>query len=96
MKAILTLAITSLALAGATAPTYSAPPSDQFARNAFREILAQTDANKDGNLSLAECKALYRDPAQGQKNCTVWDVNHDGTITADEYASTAMGMGRKR
>jgi Ca2+-binding EF-hand superfamily protein len=96
MKAILSLAIVSMALAGATAPTYSVPPSDQFARNAFREILAQTDANKDGKLSLAECKAMFRDSAHGQKNCTFWDVNHDGTITADEYANTAMGMGRKR
>lgn len=96
MKAIDFLAIASLALAGAVAPAYAAPPSDQFARNAFREIVAQTDANKDGKLSLAECKAMYKDPALAGKNCTFWDVNHDGTITEDEYASKAMGFGARR
>ncbi len=96
MKAIITLAITSLVLAGATAPAYSAPPSDQFARSAFREILAQTDANKDGKLSMAECKAMYKDPALARKNCSFWDANHDGTITEDEYVSKGMSLGRKR
>jgi hypothetical protein len=45
---------------------------------------------------LAECKGIYKDVAKAEKNCTFWDANHDGTITEDEYASTAMTMGKKK
>jgi len=65
------------------------PSLDEFARDAFKEILAEADKNKDGKLSLTECKAMWKDAAKGEKNCTFWDVNHDGTITENEYVSQA-------
>lgn len=75
---------------------YAAGPSDEFARKAFREILSQADTDKDGKLSLTECKAMWKDAATAEKNCTFWDANHDGTITEDEYVSQGMSKGKKK
>lgn len=96
MRTITLLAFVCIAIASSVALTDAAGSSDEFARNAFKQILSQADTNKDGKLSAAECKAIYKDPAQAQKNCTFWDANADGTITEDEYASKAMSMGKKR
>lgn len=75
---------------------YAADPSDEFARKAFREILSQADTDKDGKLSLTECKAMWKDAAMAEKNCTFWDANHDGTITEDEYLSQSMSKEKKK
>jgi len=96
MKTIGILVFAGVIITGSVSFVYSAGPSDEFARNAFKQILSQADTNKDGKLSLAECKGIYKDAAMAEKNCTFWDVNHDGTITEDEYASKAMSMGRKK
>jgi Ca2+-binding EF-hand superfamily protein len=96
MKIIYLLTIFCIAIASTVALTYAAGPSDEFARNAFKQILSQADTNKDGKLSVAECKAMHKDPARAKKNCTFWDVNADGTITENEYVSKAMSMGKKR
>jgi hypothetical protein len=96
MKTITLLTLVCIAIAAGAALASAAGPSDEFARNAFKEILSQADANKDGKLSVTECKSIYKDPAMAKKNCTFWDANADGTITEDEYASKAMSMGKKR
>lgn len=75
---------------------YAAGPSDKFARNAFQEILSQVDTNKDGKLSLPECKAMWKDATTAEKNCTFWDANHDGIITEDEYVAQGMSKGKKK
>ena len=96
MKVICILSIASVLLTAIVSPAYCAGPSDELARNAFKQILSQADTNKDGKLSLTECKAIYKDSSIAEKNCTFWDANHDGTITEDEYATQAMSVGRKK
>ena len=96
MKTVSILALVGVLIIGSVSFVYSAGPSDEFARNAFKQILSQADTNKDGKLSSAECKGIYKDAAMAEKNCTFWDANHDGTITEDEYASKAMSMGKKK
>jgi Ca2+-binding EF-hand superfamily protein len=75
---------------------FSAGPSDERFRNVYKEIVLQADANKDGKLSVTECKAIYKDKALAEKNCNFWDVNHDGTITEDEYVQQAGSFGKKK
>ncbi len=96
MKTVSIIAFVGFSVAAGAAFAHASGPSDEFARNAFRQILSQADTDKDGTLSQAECKGMYRDAAMAEKNCTFWDANHDGAITEDEYASKAMGMGKKR
>jgi hypothetical protein len=88
LSSIITLvAVSSVSAAG---------PSDEMARNAYKQVLLEADKNKDGKLALAECKAMWKDDATGEEKCGFWDANHDGTITEDEYAAQAMSIQRKR
>lgn len=96
MKIIHILVLVSLITLGVVSFVPAAGPSDEMARNAYKQILREADKNKDGKLSLAECKAMWKDNATGEKKCGFWDVNHDGTITEDEYAAQAMSIQRKR
>lgn len=96
MKTISILVLAGAVISGSVSVAHSAGPSDEFARSAFKQILSQADANRDGKLSLGECKGIYKDAARAEKNCTFWDVNKDGTITEDEYTSQAMSMGKKK
>jgi hypothetical protein len=96
LKKISIIALAGVVITGSASFVHSAGPSDEFARNAFKQILSQADTNKDGKLSLAECKGIYKDAAMAEKNCTFWDANKDGTITEDEYASQAMSIGKKK
>ena len=75
---------------------HSAGPSDEMIRDAYKQILAGADANKDGKLSVSECKAMWKDKAKAEKNCTFWDANGDGVITEDEYVQQAKGIGKKK
>ena len=74
----------------------STGPSEERARSAYELILSQTDTNKDGKLSVSECKAIYKDPALADKNCNFWDANKDGIITEEEYVKQGMGLGKKK
>jgi hypothetical protein len=76
-------------------PGYAAAP-EQNIRQAFKMILSQADANKDGKLSVEECMSIYKDKGMAEKNCTFWDVDKDGTITEDEYVMQASNMGKKK
>jgi Ca2+-binding EF-hand superfamily protein len=86
----------ALVIFGTVSIVYSAGPSDETFRGAYKQILSQADTNKDGKLSLTECKAIYKDKAMAEKNCTFWDVDHDGVITEDEYVQQAWSMGKKK
>jgi hypothetical protein len=70
--------------------------SDEMARNAYKQILSEADKNKDGKLSLAECKAIFKDKAKAEKNCGFWDVNHDGVIMEDEYVGQVLSLRKKK
>ena len=76
--------------------SHSAGPSDERIRSAYRLILSQADTNKDGKLSVSECKAGYKDPAMAEKNCKFWDADSDGVITEDEYVKQGMSIGKKK
>jgi len=96
MKAIHILVFVFFFTMGTVSFVGAAGPSDEMARNAYKQILQETDKNKDGKLSLAECKAMWKDNTTGDKKCGFWDANHDGTITEDEYAAQAMSIQRRR
>jgi len=88
--------LASSIIASIVSVTYSAGPSDERFRSAYREIVLQADTNKDGKLSVAECKAIYKDKALAEKNCNFWDVDRDGAITEDEYVQQASSFGKKK
>ena len=81
---------------GTVSITRSAGPSDERFRSAYRLILSEADTNKDGKLSVSECKAGYKDPAIADKNCKFWDVNGDGIITEDEYVQQGWSLMKKK
>jgi Ca2+-binding EF-hand superfamily protein len=96
MKTIHILVVVFLITIGTVSLVRAAGPSGEMARNAYKQVLLEADKNKDGKLSLAECKAMFKDNAKGEKNCGFWDADHDGTITEDEYVAQAMSIQRKR
>lgn len=96
MKIIYIIFLALFITLGAVSFVSAAGPSDEMARNAYKQVLLEADKNKDGKLSLPECKAMWKDNATGEKKCGYWDVNHDGTITEDEYAAQAMSIQRKK
>jgi hypothetical protein len=77
-------------------PGYAAGPPEQNIREAYKMILSQVDANKDGKLSVAECMAIYKDKGMAEKNCTFWDADKDGIITEEEYVKQGSNVGKKR
>lgn len=77
------------------APGYTAGPPADNARNVFKMLLEQVDANKDGELSVAECMNIYTTRSVAEKNCTFWDVDRDGIIKEDEYVQQTQNIGKK-
>jgi len=77
-------------------PGYTAGPPEQNIREAYRMILSQVDANKDGKLSVAECMAIYKDKGMAKRNCTFWDADKDGIITEAEYVRQGSNLGKKK
>jgi hypothetical protein len=69
------------------------PPTDAI-KNAYRQILASTDKNGDGKLSLAECMSISRNKSKIEKDCKYWDANGDGYITEEEYVKQAKAIMR--
>jgi hypothetical protein len=88
--------LASIIITSIVSITYSAGPSDERFRSVYREIVLQADTNKDGKLSVAECKAIYKDKALAEKNCNFWDVDRDGVITEDEYVQQASSFSKKK
>jgi hypothetical protein len=77
-------------------PGHTAGPPEQNIREAYKMILPQGDANKDGKFSVTECMALYKDKSIAERNCTFWDVDKDGIITEDEYVKQVSSIGKKK
>jgi hypothetical protein len=95
MKCIIVSATLLITLVMAS-PGCTAGPPEQNIREAYKMILSQADTNKDGKLSLAECKAIYKDKNLAEKNCNFWDVDKDGIITEDEYVKQASSLSKKK
>lgn len=66
------------------------------ARNAFKEILKNSDKNKDGKLSKAEFMTIWKDKNTGEKNWKTWDTNRDGYITEEEYVNAVANIQKPR
>jgi Ca2+-binding EF-hand superfamily protein len=96
MKGIGIFSVVFIVLTSTVLTSHSAGPSDERIRSAYRLILSQADTNKDGKLSVSECKAVYKDPAMADKNCKFWDADNDGVITEDEYVKQGMSFGKKK
>jgi hypothetical protein len=77
-------------------PGYTAGQPEQNMKEAYKMILAQVDANKDGKLSVTECMAIYKDKSMAKKNCTFWDADKDGIITEAEYVKQGSNLGKKK
>lgn len=95
MKYISVSAVLLITLVMAS-PGYTAGPPEKNIREAYKMLLSQLDANKDGKLSIAECKNIYMDKSVAEKNCTFWDADKDGLITEDEYVKQGSSLSRKR
>lgn len=95
MRTVITLAagLTTLAMAS---HAFAAGPPEQNIRQAYRMILSQADTNKDGKLSAAECRAVWKDKDTAEKNCDFWDIDKDGFITEAEYVKQGSSFGRKK
>jgi EF hand len=96
MKGIGIFSFVFIVMTSTVLTSHSAGPSDERIRSAYRMILSQADTNKDGKLSVSECKAGYKDPAMADKNCKFWDADSDGIITEDEYVKQGMSIGKKK
>ncbi|MBK6469238.1 MAG: hypothetical protein IPF94_00530 [Betaproteobacteria bacterium] len=95
MKAVIAFAAGLTTLAAAS-QAFAAGPPEQNIRQAYQMILSQADTNKDGKLSAAECRAMWKDKDAAEKNCGFWDVDKDGVITEAEYVKQASSFGRKK
>ena len=69
-------------------------PSSAVIRGIYQDILASTDKNGDGKLSMTECMAISTDKSKIEKDCKYWDANGDGVITEDEYVKQARNIMR--
>ena len=88
--------LVAIIIIGTVSITRSAGPSDERFRSAYRLILSQADVNKDGKLSVTECKAGYKDKVMAEKNCNFWDGNGNGIITEDEYVQQGWSLIKKK
>ena len=74
----------------------AAGPPEQNSRQAYQMILSQADTNKDGKLSVAECRAMWKDKDTAEQKCGFWDVDKDGVITEAEYVKQGSSFGKKK
>ena len=68
---------------------------EEFARSAYKKLLAEVDKNRDGKLSKAEHQMIWKDKVEAEKSFKMWDLNKDGFITEQEYVKAITDMGRK-
>jgi hypothetical protein len=95
MKSIIVSAVLLITLV-MVSPGRTVGPPEKNIREAYKMLLSQLDANKDGKLSVVECKIIYKDKSMAEKNCTFWDADKDGIITEDEYVKQGSSLGRKK
>jgi hypothetical protein len=95
-KHFVTAAVMVMMVLGLTAPVSAIGQIEATARNAYRMILSEVDADKDGKMTVKECMSIYKDKDMATKNCTFWDANKDGVITEDEYVKQGMSLGKKK
>lgn len=95
MKTFMALAA-GLAMLAVALQADPAGPPELTRRQAYQMILSQADTNKDGKLSAAECRAMWKDKDTAEKNCGFWDVDKDGVITEAEYVKQGSSFGKRK
>jgi Ca2+-binding EF-hand superfamily protein len=74
----------------------SSKEMEKNVRKIYRDLLKETDKDKDGKMSKEEFYAIWKDKKVAEKNYKAWDTNKDGYIVEDEYVKAAMDMGKKK
>jgi Ca2+-binding EF-hand superfamily protein len=74
----------------------SSKKMEQSARNAYKELLKETDKNKDGKISKTEFYAIWKDKKSAEEKFKFWDLNKDGFITEEEYVKAVLSIGKKK
>jgi len=95
-KQIMIMLILSVIVSFSLIAQDAAKKMEQTARDAYKELLKETDKNKDGKISRAEFYAIWKDKKVAEEKYKFWDVNKDGYITEEEYVKAVLDIGRKR
>ena len=74
----------------------SSKEMEKNVRQIYKDLLKETDKNKDGKISKAEYLAIYKDKKYAEENFKKWDGNKDGYLTEEEYVKAVMDMGKKK
>jgi hypothetical protein len=65
-------------------------------RQIYKDLLKETDKDKDDKISKTEYLAIYQDKKSAEENFTKWDTSKDDFITEDEYVKSILDMGKKK
>jgi len=65
-------------------------------RQIYKDLLKETDKDKDHKISKTEYLAIYKDKKSAEENFTKWDTSKDDFITEDEYVKSILDMGKKK
>jgi len=69
---------------------------EKAAKQAYQDLLKETDKNKDGKISKTEFYAVWKDKKTAEEKYAFWDTNKDGYITETEYVKTVKNIGTKK
>ena len=65
MKGIGIFSLVFIVMASTVFTSHAAGPSEERIRSAYGLILSEADTNKDGKLSVSECKAVLQRSGDG-------------------------------
>ena len=74
----------------------SSKEMEKNVRKIYKDLLKETDKNKDEKISKDEFFAIWKDKKTAETNFKAWDTNKDGFIMEDEYVKAAMDKGKKK
>jgi Ca2+-binding EF-hand superfamily protein len=69
---------------------------EKAAKQAYQDLLKETDKDKDGKISKTEFYAIWKDKKTAEEKYTFWDSNKDGYITETEYVKAVKNTGTKK
>ena len=69
---------------------------EKAAKQAWQDLLKETDKNKDGKISKTEFFAILKDKKTAEEKYTFWDTNKDGYITEAEYVKAVQNIRTKK
>jgi len=95
-KWILFVLIFALSASLALFAQVSSKEMEKNVRKIYKDLLKETDKNKDGKISKAEFYAIWKDKKIADKNYKAWDTNKDGYIVEDEYVKAVMVITKKK